>query len=107
MKPQYNPPHPGEVLWGLEMEPAGLSVTQVAAQLGVDRKTLSRVINGRASVSVEMALRLSRAFRTTPQLWLNMQRNYDLWSASKALAETIKAVQPFAKEEFTASPPTA
>lgn len=99
MKPQQNPPHPGEVLWGLEMEPAGLSVTQVATQLGVDRKTLSRVINGRASVSVEMALRLARAFHTTPQLWLNMQRNYDLWHAGKQLAERIKAVQPFPRED--------
>jgi addiction module HigA family antidote len=86
------------------MEPAGLSVTAVAAQLGVDRKTLSRVINGRASVSVEMALLLARAFRTTPQLWLNMQRNYDVWRISAELAEKIKAVRPFAKAEITSSP---
>lgn len=98
MKPQHNPPHPGEVLWGLEMEPAGLSVSEVAERLGVDRKTLSRVLNGRASVSVEMALRLARAFRTTPQLWLNMQRNYDLWRVGRDLAESLKRVRPFPRE---------
>ena len=107
MKPQHPPPHPGEVLWGLEIEPAGLNITQVAAHLGVDRKTLSRVINGRASVSVEMALRLARAFSTTPQLWLNMQRNYDLWHANNVLLENIKRVQPFVKEGVTSSPPRA
>ncbi len=92
---QYNPPHPGEVLWGLDMEPAGLTVTEVAARLGVDRKTLSRVINGRASITAEMAILLGKAFNTTPDLWLNMQHSYDLWHAQKAMKPKVSKVKPY------------
>lgn len=91
---QYNPPHPGEVLWGLDMQPAGLTVTEVAARLGVDRKTLSRVINGHSGISAEMAIRLSRAFNTTPELWLNMQQNYDLWHASQRIKHEAQRIKP-------------
>lgn len=99
----FNPPHPGEVLWGLDMEPAGLTVTEVAERLGVDRKTLSRVINGRASVSAEMAIRLGRAFNTTPDLWLNMQRTYDLAAAEKYMKKEVSKIVPFAHKQKTAS----
>lgn len=81
MARMYNPPHPGEILRDIEIEPLGLSVSKVAENIGVDRTTLSRLLNGRASISVEMALRLSKAFNTTPELWLDMQRSYDLWNA--------------------------
>lgn len=79
----HNPPHPGEVLRELCIEPLGLSVTKAAEGLGVTRKTLSAVLNGRAGVSPEMALRLSIAFDTSPESWLNQQTHYDLWIARK------------------------
>lgn len=92
---QHNPPHPGEVLYSLDIEPAGLTVTEVAERIGVDRKTLSRVINGRASITPEMAVLLARAFNTTPELWLNMQRNYDLWAATSTMRERVSKIKPF------------
>lgn len=81
--PMKNPPHPGLVLKSLYLEPLELSVTDAAKGLGVARKTLSQLINGHQSVSPDMALRLSEAFNTTPQLWLNMQQNFDLRQAEK------------------------
>ena len=77
----YNPPHPGEILRELCLEPLGLSVTKAAEALGVSRKALSAVLNGRAGISPEMALRLAIAFDTTPESWLNQQAQYDLWVA--------------------------
>lgn len=79
----HNPPHPGEVIRELCLEPLGLSVTEAADGLGVSRKTLSAILNGRSGVSPEMALRLSMAFDTTPESWLNQQTQYDLWIAKK------------------------
>jgi antitoxin HigA-1 len=79
----YNPPHPGEVLKKLCLEPLGLTVTEAAKALGVSRKTLSSILNGRAGVSPEMAIRLSIAFDTTPESWLNQQVQYDLWQAEQ------------------------
>ncbi len=79
----HNPPHPGEVLKKLCLDPLGISVTKAARALGVSRKTLSAILNGRAGVSSEMAIRLSIAFRTSPESWLNHQTQYDLWVAKK------------------------
>ena len=79
----HNPPHPGEILRSLCLEPLGLSVTDAAKGLGVSRKTLSSVLNGRAGVSPEMAVRLSIAFDTSAESWLNQQVQYDLWQAEK------------------------
>lgn len=79
----HNPPHPGEVLRQLCLEPLGLNVTEAAKGLGVSRKTLSAIVNGRAGVSPEMAVRLSLAFGTTSESWLNQQVQYDLWQAEK------------------------
>ncbi len=79
----HNPPHPGEVIRGLCLEPLGLSVTATAEALGVSRKTLSAILNGRAGISPEMALRLSIAFDTSPESWLNQQTQFDLWLAKK------------------------
>lgn len=75
----HNPPHPGEVLKELCLEPLNLSVTRAAEALGVSRKTLSSILNGHAGISPEMALRLAKAFGTTPESWLNQQMQYDLW----------------------------
>lgn len=80
----HNPPHPGEVLRELCMEPLGLTVTDTANALGVSRKTLSAILNERAGISPEMALRLSMAFNTTAESWLNQQAQYDLWVARQA-----------------------
>ena len=79
----YNPPHPGEIIREFCLEPLELSVTATAEALGVSRKTLSSILNGHAGISPEMALRLSIAFNTTPESWLNHQVQYDLWIAKK------------------------
>lgn len=83
----YNPPHPGEVLRELCLEPLGLSVTRAAEALGVSRKTLSAILNERAGISPEMAIRLSKAFDTSAESWLNQQVQYDLWVAEKSLGK--------------------
>ena len=80
----HNPPHPGEIIRELCLEPLELSVTEAAEGLGVSRKTLSAILNGHAGISSQMALRLSIAFDTTPESWLNQQTQYDLWTAKKA-----------------------
>ena len=79
----HNPPHPGEVLRELCLEPLGLNVSEAARALGVSRKTLSSILNGRAGISPEMAVRLSIAFGTSAESWLNQQTQYDLWLAEK------------------------
>ena len=77
--PVHNPPHPGEIVRWDCLEPLGLTVTRAAQGLGVNRQALSSLINGKADLSVEMALRLSRAFGSTPETWLGMQTAYVLW----------------------------
>jgi addiction module HigA family antidote len=77
----HNPPHPGEIIKELCLEPLELSVTAAAEALGVSRKTLSSIINGKAGISPEMAVRLSIAFNTSSESWLNQQSQYDLWRA--------------------------
>lgn len=79
----HNPPHPGEIVRSLCLEPLELTVTDAAAALGVSRKTLSAILNGRAGISPEMAVRLSIAFGTSAESWLNLQTQYDLWHAEK------------------------
>jgi addiction module HigA family antidote len=79
----HDPPHPGEVLRQLCLEPLNLTVTDAARSLGVSRKTLSGILNGRAGISPEMAVRLSMAFGTSAESWLNQQLQYDLWHAEK------------------------
>jgi addiction module HigA family antidote len=80
----HNPPHPGEVLKELCLEPMRITVTEAAKALGVSRKTLSAILNGRAGISPEMAVRLSIAFDTTAESWLNQQVQYDLWQAERS-----------------------
>ena len=82
-----NPPHPGTVLRELCLEPLGLTVTEAGAALGVTRKTLSAILNGRAGISPEMAVRLSMAFGTSSESWLNQQLQYDLWQAEQRRKE--------------------
>jgi len=75
----FNPPHPGEVL--REYLPADMQVTEAAQKLGVSRVTLSRVLNGHASISADMAIRLESALGTSASLWVGMQADFDLWQA--------------------------
>lgn len=77
----YNPPHPGEFITTVYLDPNGISGRTLADNLGVAASTLSRVLNGTSRVSPEMALRLSKALGRTPESWLTMQDNHDLWLA--------------------------
>ena len=79
----HNPPHPGEVLKGLWLGPMGLSITKAATALGVSRKTLSKIVNGKSGVSPEMAVRLSRVFGNSPESWMGHQVAYDLWQVEQ------------------------
>ncbi|MBN2412072.1 HigA family addiction module antidote protein [candidate division KSB1 bacterium] len=79
----YNPPHPGEFIRDVYLEPYHLSVRLVAAKLKVSPSTFSRLIKGQSSVSSNMALRLSKTLGRTPESWLIMQSNYNLWQAQQ------------------------
>ena len=81
--PMKNPPHPGRSIRTACLEPLGLSVTEGAKVLGVTRQALNNVVNGKAAISPEMAIRLSKAFGSTPETWLRMQLAYDLAAARK------------------------
>jgi addiction module HigA family antidote len=84
-----NPPHPGGIMRRQCLEPLGLSVTEAARGLGMTRQALSELINEKTGVSVEMAIRLSKAFGSSPEVWLGMQMAYDLWQAR----EPIEAIE--------------
>lgn len=86
----YNPPHPGEVLRDLYMDPMNISVTQLADALDVSRKHVSAIVNGRAPISTDFAVRLGLAFGTDADLWVNMQTQYDLWEASQQKQPKVK-----------------
>ena len=79
--PMHNPPHPGGIVRRQCLEPPGLSITGTARGPGVTRKTLSQLVNERTGISVDMAIRLSKAFGSSPETWLRMQLAYDLWQA--------------------------
>jgi addiction module HigA family antidote len=83
MVTKRRPTHPGQILKHIYLEPLDLSITELARRLGVSRKAISAIVNERKSVTPEMALRLAKAFSTSPELWLNLQRNYDLWQAAQ------------------------
>ena len=81
----HNPPHPGEFIREVYLLPHGVTGRQLAAKLGVSPSTLNRVLQGRSGISPEMALRLSRALGRSPESWLAMQGNYELWHARQSL----------------------
>jgi len=93
-KTKRQPTHPGVIIKEDYLEPLSLTITEMASVLGVSRKTLSKIINKRGSISPDMALRLARAFDTSPDLWMNLQKNYDLWQAEHASKEW-QTVKPF------------
>ena len=93
MTEMFNPPHPGLTLRDDVLPALGLTVTDAAGQLGVSRVALSRVLNGRAAVSPEMALRIGKLAGNGPLLWLGLQQRFDLWHAERALAEELRSIE--------------
>lgn len=93
MNKMHNPPHPGETLKEDVLPALGLTVTEAAEQLGVARVTLSRMINGHAAISADMAIRLSQWLGGTAEIWLRLQLQYDLWHAEKNSKIKIKPAQ--------------
>lgn len=81
---ERQPTHPGKIIREDYLTPLSLTVSELAVNLGVSRKTLSKIINERGAVTPDMALRLSRAFETSPDFWLNLQKNFDLFLAEKS-----------------------
>ena len=82
-----DPPHPGGIVKRECLEPLGLSVTRAAEGLGVSRQALSELVNEKTAVSVEMAIRLSKAFGSSPETWLGMQTAYDLWEVRERASQ--------------------
>jgi len=93
----FNPPHPGETIRELCLKPLGLTVTDAAKGLGVSRKTLSSLLNGRFGISPEMAIRLSKAFGGSSESWLIQQAQYDLWQVQGQEEKISKSVKEFRK----------
>ena len=96
-KMKRQPTHPGGIIKEDYLEPLSLTVTDMANTLGVSRKTLSKIINKRGAITPDMALRLARAFDTSPDLWLNLQKNYDLWQAEHGSKEW-RQVKPLSSQ---------
>ena len=92
MARMHNPPHPGDVLKDGVFADNLVSVTDAAAALGVTRVSLSRVLNGKAGVSAEMAVRLGKWLGTGPEVWINMQAQYELWKAEQALKTLVRKI---------------
>ncbi|MCE2989850.1 MAG: HigA family addiction module antitoxin [Burkholderiales bacterium] len=90
----HNPPHPGEVLRDGVFADSQVTVTEFASRIGVTRVALSRVLNGKAGVSADMALRLAAALGGSAQSWLHLQANFDLWNAEKSLKKVVSKIKP-------------
>jgi antitoxin HigA-1 len=93
-KRKVRPTHPGEMLREDFLPDYGLTVSGLARALGVSRQTINEVLRERRAVSPEMALRLSRLFGNTPELWLNAQRAVDLWEAARAIKTKVERIKP-------------
>ena len=88
----HAPAHPGEILRELYLKPLDITVIQAAKALRVTRKHVSAIVNGRAPVTPDMAVRLAAVFATEPELWVNMQAQYDLWTVSKQARPKVKVL---------------
>ena len=86
----HNPAHPGEILRELYLDPMGVSITRAAEALGLSRKHVSAIVNGRAPVKPDTAVRLAAVFATEPELWVNLQAQYDLWVVSRKARPKLK-----------------
>ncbi|MBD2536892.1 HigA family addiction module antidote protein [Nostoc flagelliforme FACHB-838] len=87
------PRHPGALIKRQYLEPLGMTITELGNVLGVSRKTVSELVNEQAGVSPLMAIRLAKAFQTSPELWLNLQQKYDLWNAVQE-SENLNDISP-------------
>ncbi len=96
-KMRRQPTHPGGIIKEGYLKPLSIAITELASILGVARKTLSKIINKRGPITTDMALLPSRAFDTTPDLWLNLQKNFDLWQAEQTSREWER-VKPFSSQ---------
>jgi addiction module HigA family antidote len=85
MKMGMQPGHPGEILKEMYIDPLGLTITDTAKALGVARKNLSAIVNGKMGISADMAVRLSEAFNTSAELWVGLQKDYDLWHSEQTI----------------------
>jgi addiction module HigA family antidote len=94
MTRMHNPPHPGEVLRDGVFTNTGITVTDFADRLGVTRVMLSRILNCKAGISADMAMRLEAALGTSAESWLHMQANFDLWQAGKSMKREVAKIRP-------------
>lgn len=92
-KMERKPTHPGKIIKDDYLTPLAITITELASILVVSRKTLSKILNERGGITPDMALRFSQAFDTSPEFWLNLQRNYDLWQAEHE-SKAWKMVKP-------------
>jgi len=95
MTKMYNPPHPGEIIKGLWLDPMGVSITEAAQAMAISRKTLSKIVNGRGRVTPEIAVRLSLALGSSAESWLSHQAAYDLWELEQH-PDNVRVVPLFA-----------
>lgn len=86
----HTPAHPGEILKAMYLEPMGISITKAADALGVSRKHVSAIVNGRVPVTPDMAVRLAGVLGTEPEIWINLQAQHDLWVVSRQTRPKVK-----------------
>ena len=92
------PGHPGEILKEMYLDPLNLTITDTAKALGIARKNLSAIVNGKMGISTDMAVRLSEAFNTSAALWVGLQKDYDLWHSEQKVDRA--AIKPLYKDQF-------
>ena len=98
-KMKRQPTHPGKIIQEDYLVPLSITITEMASTLGVSRKTLSKIINERGAITPDMSLRLARALDTTPDLWMNLQKNYDLWQAEH-ISKDWQRVKPLSTQQL-------
>ena len=98
-KMKRQPTHPGIIIQEDYLVPLSITITEMASTLGVSRKTLSKIINERGAITPDMSLRLARALDTTPDLWMNLQKNYDLWQAEH-ISKDWQRVKPLSTQQL-------
>jgi addiction module HigA family antidote len=89
----HKPAHPGDILRELYLKPMGVTITQAAEALDVSRKHVSAIVNGRVPVTPDMAMRIAAVFATEPELWVNLQAQYDLWDVSRKRRPKVKPLR--------------
>lgn len=93
VKRMHDPAHPGEILLALYLEPMKITITEAAEALGISRKHLSEIINGKSAVSPDMAMRLATALGTEPDLWINLQAQFDIWTVTQGPKPKVRVLK--------------